>query len=202
MTQSADLPQQDLCSGYIWLGAKGDGSRLDDHRDPATVAVGDLVTLDQRADIRLRAALPDPVRYTMAPLAGLVPAGARVKILDAPVVYKRSQDQIWVQAGVPKVYCTTVYLQYVGSDATRDTVVGALGELGVQAPPAQLIQSAKGLAEVRYYWPADKMVAEQVAATLARFNKGKPLKVVTLLNYPTKPASGTMEVWLDLDPGG
>lgn len=195
---AAEPTQQDLCVGYIGLGSKGPESRLGDHRDPATVAPGDVVTLDQGADIVLRSGLPDPANYSFAPQSGVVPAGATIKILGAPVTYKRNPYQVWAQVSVPKAYCTTVYVQYTGSKEARTEVLNALGGVGVVTPPAQLIPTARGLAEIRYYWTSDKPVADQVAAALSRFNKGKALKVVPLLNYPTRPASGIIEVWVDL----
>ncbi len=50
---------------------------------------------------------------------------------------------------------------------------------------------------MRYYWPEDEPVAQQVATALSSFNGGNKLGVVLFKNVPTKPSSGTIEAWLD-----
>ncbi len=159
------------CSGYLWFGSKSD-SRLANDSDPALLKSGESVVLDARADIRLRAEWP-------------------------PESYVR--DQIWAQVTVPRTYCSTVFLQYVGPTEKRRSVIDALRAMGVQAPPSEQIASAKGLAEARYFFPEDKPVAEQVATTLSAFNGDKKLGVLYVANVPVKPSPGTIEVWLDLN---
>jgi len=51
---------------------------------------------------------------------------------------------------------------------------------------------------VRYFWPDDAAVADQVATALSSFNAGKKLGFVLVKNVTTKPSQGTIEVWLDL----
>jgi hypothetical protein len=189
-------PTGATCSGYLWFGSKAD-SRLSDGRDPETLKMGDSATLDNRADIRLRADWPAD-GYVMTRQIGLVPAGSQVKLSSEPKAYHRgSGDQIWAQVTVPRTFCTTVFLQYSGTPDKRSAVLNALRDLGVQVPPAEMIAIAKGLAEVRYFWPDDEAVADQVAAALSSFNAGKKLGVVLVKNLTTKPSQGTVEVWLD-----
>lgn len=187
------------CTGYLWFGSKGD-SRIEGGRDPNTLKPGDTVTLDKRADIRLRSAWPTSTNYAMARQVGLVPGGAQVKVTSEPEVYTRSLgDQVWTQVTVPATFCSTVFVQFQGGDARKlDAVLNALRALGVQTPPAERINTAKGLAQVRYFWPADKPVADEIAAALASFNGNQKLDVVDLGKAGAKPSQGTVEVWLDL----
>ncbi len=186
------------CSGYLWFGSKSD-SRLANDSDPALLKSGESVVLDARADIRLRAEWP-PESYVMARQVGLVPAGGQVTLSSDIRTYRRSLgDQIWAQVTVPRTYCSTVFLQYVGPTEKRRSVIDALRAMGVQAPPSEQIASAKGLAEARYFFPEDKPVAEQVATTLSAFNGDKKLGVLYVANVPVKPSPGTIEVWLDLN---
>jgi hypothetical protein len=185
------------CAGYLWFGSPDD-SRLSDHRDPASLKAGDTVTLDTRADIRMRSGWPAADTYAMSPQNGLVPAGSTVKITGAPQTYSRTANQIWAPVAVPRAFCTTVFLQYVGDPEKRDAALAALRGIGVQTPPTEQIGTAKGLAEVRYFWPDDRAMADQVATALGGFASGGKLKVVPLVDFPTKPSAGTIEVWLDL----
>jgi hypothetical protein len=186
------------CSGYLWFGSKSD-SRLANDSDPALLKNGETVTLDARADIRLRAEWP-PESYVMARQVGLVPAGGQVTLSSDIRTYRRSLgEQIWAQVTAPRTYCTTVFLQYVGPTEKRRSVIDALRAMGVQAPPSEQIASAKGLAEARYFFPEDKPVAEQVATTLSAFNGDRKLGVLYVANVPVKPSPGTIEVWLDLN---
>jgi len=186
------------CSGYLWFGSKSD-SRLANDSDPALLKSGESVVLDARADIRLRAEWP-PESYVMPRQVGLVPAGGQVTLSSDIRTYRRSLgDQIWAQVTVPRTYCSTVFLQYVGPTEKRRSVIDALRAMGVQAPPSEQIASAKGLAEARYFFPEDKPVAEQVATTLSAFNGDKKLGVLYVANVPVKPSPGTIEVWLDLN---
>jgi hypothetical protein len=189
-------PAGATCTGYLWFGSKAD-SRLNDGRDPATLKLGDDVTLDNRADIRLRADWPSDA-YVMGRQIGVVPAGSQVKLSSEPKAYHRERgDQIWAQVAAPRTFCTTVFLQYSGTPDKRGAVVSALRDLGVQVPPAEKVAAAAGLAEVRYFWPDDEPVAQQVAAALSSFNGGNKLGVVLVKSVTTKPSQGTIEAWLD-----
>ncbi len=188
----------DSCKGFLWFGSRDD-SRLADRRDPATLRSGETVRMDDRNDIRLRQQLPS-ADYVMGRQTGLVPAGASVRLNGDPVSFvRRSASQYWAQVEVPRAYCTSVFLQYVGPMDRRNAAIGLLQGLDVQTPPAQQIATAKGLAEIRYYYPEDAAMADEVAQALAPLNQGRPLRVVPLLNYPSKPpVPGTIEAWLDL----
>lgn len=191
--QSADAG---TCTGYLWLGGRDD-SRLRDKRDPASLKAGETVSLEDRSDLRLRTDWPSDA-YVMSAQNGQVPAGSDVTVTGAPRTYSRTTQQVWAPVSVPRAFCTSVFLQYVGTPAKRDAALAALRDLDVQTPPAEQIDGAKGLFEVRYFWPKDKAVADQVAAALGPFGSDGSVKVVALTDFPAKPSSGTIEAWLDL----
>ena len=188
------------CTGFIWLGGKGPDSRLYDHRDPASLKADETLTLDERGSIRLREAWPPEGRDAQSKRIGVVPQGATVTLVDAPRAFPARDNDVWGMVRVPKAYCSTVFLQYVGTPELLDGALAGLRGLGVQVPPPVEVDSAARLAEVRYFATDDLAVANQVAAALAPFNRGKPLAIVPLTNLATKPAPETMEVWLNLAP--
>ena len=185
----------DDCKGFLWLGSKDD-SRLADKRDPSALKPGESVALDNRSDIRLRTDWPNPDTYAMSAQNGLVPAGAIVTITSETRAFRAGQ--VWAAVSVPREYCTTAFLQYAGPASGTAPVLAALHQLGIQTPPAEQVATAKGLAELRYFWPEDRAVSERAAAALRSALPGRNVRVLALTNFPTKPPSGTIEVWLDL----
>ncbi|ACL57502.1 hypothetical protein [Methylobacterium nodulans] len=198
----APVTNAGTCEGYLWFGSPQD-SRLADKTDPSQLRPNQQVAIDARGDIRLRADRPSP-SYDLGTVAGVVPAGSTVTVASAPIRYDRSLGpQYWAKVVVPRQFCTTVYLQYQGSEERKNAALAALDAIGVQTPPAELIQSATGRREVRFFWQEDQAVAQQVAKTLKPFlpsdqkSSRDGLTVVPLLTFPKRPASGTLEVWLD-----
>lgn len=196
---SAGAPQS--CTGFLWFGSAGE-SRLDDKRDPAGLRGGEQVTINMANDLRLRAEPPSQP-YVMAPQLGLVPAGSSVRVAGPPLSYMRpSGAQIWARVQVPRQFCTTVFVQYTGNAAELPSIKSQLQGIGVQVPAAEKLDTAKGKAEVRYYWPEDAAISRQVAEALARFTpNGKPLQLTPLLDFPerAKPKATNIEVWIELD---
>ena len=186
---------EDDCKGFLWLGSKDD-SRLADKRDPSALKPGESVALDNRSDIRLRTDWPNPDTYAMSAQNGLVPAGAIVTITSETRAFRAGQ--VWAAVSVPREYCTTAFLQYAGPATGTAPVLAALHQLGIQTPPAEQVATAKGLAEVRYFWPEDRAVSERAAAALRSALPGRNVRLLALTNFPTKPPSGTIEVWMDL----
>lgn len=195
------------CSGFLWFGDKSD-SYLRDGRDPGLLNEGDTATLGRRADIRLREDLPSDGYILKAPI-GLVPAGAKVKIVGAPRSYRTgAADQIWAKVSVPAAFCTTVFLLHYSKDASQDrsgSVLDTVRDLGAQAPlHGERYQGAIERTQVRYFYEADAAVAHQVGVALSPFNKGKPLEAVHVPDtedpQPKRPARGTVEVWLHFKP--
>jgi hypothetical protein len=191
--------QAPACSGALWLGSAAEGgSRLQNIADPATVQVGDRVTTLAGSDIRLRAGLPVG-DYVMTPQIGLVPGGSTVTIAGKPEPYpRRGIDQFWAKVTVPRQFCTSVFVQYTGLATRLPEVESALKNLGVQVPQSEVVETMSGRAEVRYFWVEDAAVASAVARQLAPFNGDKVLDVRALTNFPNRPASGRVEVWISL----
>jgi hypothetical protein len=190
------------CSGYLWLGSLAE-SRLIGRQSPASLKPGDKATINLVDDLRLRETAPS-FNYQMGRQNGLVPAGGTVTISEVLPPYTRpSGDQYWAQVLAPRQFCTSVFVQFSGGSATKlDAVKRELLGIGVQVPPAEELASARGKAEVRYYWASDAPVAQQVAATLGNITRdGKPLRLTPLTDFPpaAKARSTTIEVWLDLD---
>lgn len=190
------------CSGYLWLGSPTD-SRLLNGRSPASVKPGDKVTISLVNDIRLRET-PPSFNYQMGRQNGLVPGGSSVTIDSLLDPYQRpTGPQYWAQVLAPRQFCTSVFVQFAGAmPAKLDMIKGELLNIGVQTPPAEELASARGKAEVRYYWASDVPVAQQVAAALGKFTRdGKPLRLTPLTDFPpaAKAKATTIEVWLDLD---
>ena len=88
----AYAPTEATCAGYLWFGSAQD-SRLSDRRDPTTLKAGDTVTLDTRADIRMRSDWPAPETYAMSPQTGLAPGGSTVKLTGDIRQYARGAQQ-------------------------------------------------------------------------------------------------------------
>ena len=159
---------------------------------------GATVTVNDGVNIRLREKMPG-ANYVMTPQIGLIPGGAALKLTGAPEKHARSGvDQYFAPVEAPRQYCTRVFIQYAGDDDLVDDVRGRLRQLGVQAPAAQEVRKAPTDAEVRVFTKDDRGVANLVADQLKAFNGGKKLSVVELYNFPTRPAPGTIEVWITL----
>jgi hypothetical protein len=191
--------QAPACSGALWLGSAAEGgSRLQNIADPSTVQVGDRITTLAGSDIRLRAGLPVG-DYVMTSQIGLVPGGSAVTVADKPEPYpRRGIDQFWAKVTVPRQFCTSVFVQYTGLATRLPEVESALKNLGVQVPQSEVVETVSARAEVRYFWVEDAAVASAVARQLAPFNGDKVLELRALTNFPNRPASGRVEVWISL----
>lgn len=135
---------------------------------------------------------------------GLVPGGGSVTIESLLDPYQRpTGPQYWAQVLAPRQFCTSVFVQFAGAMPGKlDMIKGELLNIGVQTPPAEELASARGKAEVRYYWTSDVPVAQQIAVALGKFTRdGKPLRLTPLTDFPpaAKAKATTIEVWLDLE---
>jgi hypothetical protein len=187
------------CEGVLWLGSEQD--RLVTNDGPlASLQPGTTVTLRSDVSVRLRRAMPSP-SYTMAPQIGVVPGNASVILKDRPEAHKSPNGtvpQYFATVTTPRQYCTRVFVQYWGDEGKLRDLRSRLVEDNFQVPPAQQIKSADNTADVRVFARDDLPMAKLVADTLRSFNGGKPLAVRELYDFPTKPAVGTIEVWIDL----
>jgi hypothetical protein len=187
------------CEGVLWLGSEQD--RLVTNDGPlASLQPGTTVTLRDDVSVRLRRAMPSP-SYTMATPIGVVPGNASVILKDRPEAHKSPNGtvtQYFATVTTPRQYCTRVFVQYWGDESKLRDLRSKLVEHNFQVPPSQQIKSADNTADVRVFAKDDLPMAKLVADTLRSFNGDKPLTVRELYDFPTKPAAGTIEVWIDL----
>ncbi|KGJ16441.1 hypothetical protein [Paracoccus sanguinis] len=208
------------CGGAMWLGNAGD-SRLAGGVDPQTLAPGARVAVATPSGINLRDALPDP-DYTLAPTKGVVPNGGQVTLTSAAQGYPRPDGttRLWAEVEAPQQNCTRVFLQFAGRGtigpppdpavaaadaaiaARADRISETLRNQGFAVPPAEYRPEAIGKDELRYFHDADARLAEAVAAALVAGNTmASPPVVVPLTQLPQLPATGVIELWLDLGAG-
>jgi hypothetical protein len=191
------------CNGYLWFGSDRD-SRIAGGQMPSSIEAGQTLTLDTRANIKLRKGFPDDGTYALQPQVGTVPGGASVTVVGPPKGFPRpisdggTIDQIWARVSVPYVFCTTVYVQYSGEPGKALGLISAITAAGAQAPPPEQLSSAVGLAEVRYFYPQDRKVADLIAQRLGPPLQPRTIAVKDLTSFANKPAEGTMELWIDL----
>ena len=108
--------------------------------------------------------------------------------------------------GVLGQICAIIYFQYAGGTPEQATELSkALQELGYVVPGQEQLQSAAGLAEVRYYYSEDeesaKLLAQNVMAAAKQLGlaAGRQIRTASHISWPRqKPARGTLELWLDL----
>jgi len=191
-------PSVGTCDGVLWLG--NDTQRLIAGAAPlASLQGNETIKVNDNANIRLRNGMPSAA-YLMAPQIGLVPGGATLVLTGKPEAHRSptGSDQYFAPVKAPQEFCTRVYVQYFGDSAKVQSLRTDLGDLGFEVPQAQKLDSTRQLAEVRIFQAADLPMAKLVGSTLKTFNNGKDLPVRELFNFPTKPAAGTIEVWIDL----
>jgi hypothetical protein len=200
------------CDGAIWVGSEGafnlrpEGGSASRPFEVANVREG--ATYIAATDIRLRRTLPDS-KTGQGEAIGVVPKGAQVTALGTPVVYRGSNSpQYWMKVRVASQVCSVVYFQFAGPPESATVVSNALKAHGYAVPSAELLRTAAGLGEVRYYYPDDEKRARQLAeatdSALAKLPLGKRqnIKAVGYTNWDKnkKPPMGTLELWLDLSP--
>ncbi|SDR37843.1 hypothetical protein SAMN05519103_02489 [Rhizobiales bacterium GAS113] len=185
------------CSGVLWLG-NADNSKVASF--PSTLTGLKNSKLKVTANIRLRKDFPSADTYSMSDSLGIIPAGTEVVAQGDPKAFARpSGPQYWISVNAPAEVCSKVFIQYVGDDSRSTQISNALTKLGYQVQEAEMVATAKGKAEVRYFWDSDKAVAAKLAAQLSTAMPGTTVNPVSLVNWPyTKPPAGTLEAWLDL----
>ena len=200
--QRAIAPSQDsTCKGTLWLG--NDSDRLITNSGPLSdLQSGGTITVRTGSSVRLRKGMPLP-GYVMAPQIGVVPGGASLILTGSPQMHRSPNpsalDQYFAPVTAPQQYCTRVFVQFAGDSALAQKARSHLLGMSFQVPPAQEINSAWKTAEVRVFWEQDLPMANLIASGLSEFNGDKPLQVRPLFGFPTKPAQGTLEVWMDFN---
>jgi len=139
------------------------------------------------------------------------PAAQAASTLDAVagstgLDFGRQSAQV-AQAAAPKAQTPTVYLQFAAM-SRRDAfeISRKLSDLGYKVPPEERLDSAAGLAEVRYVNPQDRdqavLLAQRTTDILSSLGYGPAtVKVQRPLTWvKNKPPRGVLELWLGLPP--
>jgi hypothetical protein len=196
--------------GYIWVGSDNDPNLIDANTlapvKPGAVIVGSRYKVTK--NLVLRSGLPSKPDYIPTASAGVVPEQTTVKILSAPTPFARPTGvQYWVDVEVIDPNQPIVYIEYAGGSPTLATVLSNQLKTGnFRVAGIESSDLAKGVNEIRFYFPSDKAGADQlrsvIAAAIAHDPalKGlQPPKVVDLTamtgarNFP-----GVIELWIDL----
>lgn len=199
----AGVPIPD-CLGAVWLGV--DGRTVTPHWSP-TEGGWTGMTLTLAAPLRLRRGLPD-ANYRNQESLFVLPAGKQVTAVTEPKAYPRpgNEVQYWLPVRAAGRACATVYVQFTGAPpAAAQKLAEQIAGLGYTVPAQQELRTAKDLAQVRYYYPADQDAATQLAAATMALAKddgvahGRTVVPTSLLTARmTKPPPGTLELWIDL----
>jgi hypothetical protein len=200
------------CTGAMWIGSDGAGNLRAAAGDgvAAVAAIKRNATYVATTNVRLRRGVPTK-DYVQGESIGIVPKGAQVAAMGEPVAYKRPNGttQYWLDVSVASQICSLIYFQFAGGtpDNAR-AVADGLQALGYLVPGQELLRTASGLAEVRYYYDEDKGRAEQLTrdaqsvVSKLQLAAGRQIKRVDMTDWPPqkKPPIGTLELWLDLAP--
>jgi hypothetical protein len=210
--------------GFIWIGSDGAPNLFDPSNEmlvkPSAAVVGASYKVIK--NLVLRTALPT-TDYLQSDSAGVVPEQTTIKLRATPVPYKRPAPavakaspapnppptvlQYWAQVDVENCDQPIVYVEYAGpsGSTTAQALVQKLKGQAFRIPGIEATDLAKGLDEIRYYFPEDKAAAERLSNALNASLKDmqlsgvQPAKVVDLTtqrgarNFP-----GVVELWIDL----
>ncbi|HEX8514526.1 MAG TPA: ATP-binding protein [Allosphingosinicella sp.] len=181
-------------TGWLWVGSE-QTPMLQHAKSLKPVAPSALRVSEgyrPRLDISLRSGLPDE-DYVSAPSIGYAPRGALLVLLETSAPYERSSgNQYWARVRmVPRVYIQSVVGTGERAKALRDGLTAA----GFEVPPTELLPSAAGKSEVRYFFDQDLRPAKMVANEASRLLAGRRVGVV---KSSGATVSNNLEVWVDL----
>lgn len=125
---------------------------------------------------------------------GTVRAGALLDVSGAPLAYKRSTgEQYWMKLRlVPKVYLQSPET----SRKPADELVARLAKEGYEARRPELLSSAAGLAQVRWFHDQDREPAQALAGRLTELLE-RQIQTLQIRRLRDRADPGTLEVWLD-----
>jgi hypothetical protein len=214
--------------GYIWIGSDNSPNLLDANTDspvkPSEVIPGASYKVSK--NLVLRTTLPT-ADYLQGDSAGIVPEQTTIKLLSPPVSYRRPAPaaskpgpgpspspsptpstilQYWAQVDVPNSDQPIAYLEYAApTGVAAQALAQKLKTKNFRIPGVEASDLAKGLAEIRYFFPTDNgaagLLSEAVNGSIKELQiSGIPtVKVIDGTaqrgprNYP-----GVLELWLDL----
>jgi hypothetical protein len=208
---AAPAAASQACKGAVWIGANNlvnlrfMGSEPGRHVTLADIQPNRRFISTKSVFLRLG---PPGENYKQQEAIGTVPEGAQVVALQPPIIVDFSgKQEYWLEVGVSGQICSLVYFQFTGgtADGAR-SLKEALEKQGYLVPGQEQLSSAKGLAEVRYYYAEDRGSAEQLARDTMADAKALNLaagRQITARDFTTrsdvqKPLRGTLELWLDL----
>jgi len=209
--------------GFIWLGSDAAPNLLDNAGQPvkpSAASVGGSYSVTK--NLVLRTALPS-ADYIQSDSAGIVPEQTTIRIVAAPVPYRRPAPaaskaaapaaapppttvQYWAQIEVRISDQPIVYVEYAAADAaSAQTLAQKLKSQGFRVPGVEASELAKGIDEIHFYFAEDKAAAERLSTTVGaalkelQWSGVQAPKVVDLTsqkgprNFP-----GVLELWIDL----
>lgn len=216
-------PSSAALRGFIWLGSDAAPNLLDSGGapvKPSVASVGGSYSVSK--NLVLRTSLPS-ADYIQGDSAGIVPEQTTIKLVAAPVPYKRPAPagskaaaptsgapsttvQYWAQIEVSISDKPIVYIEYAASDATNVQTLGQkLKSQGFRVPGVEPSDLAKGINEIHFYFADDKTAAERLSAAVnaalkeLQWSGVQAPKVVDMTsqkgprNFP-----GVLELWIDI----
>ncbi|MDY6922954.1 MAG: hypothetical protein SWI22_03215 [Pseudomonadota bacterium] len=190
LAADSDAAQQGAAR-YMWIGDE----RTTNLRDPgsgARVFPGEVRRgrrYQVTAHIALRSSLPGAPNRS-GPLVGAVKPGAVVLALAEAELWPPS-GQYWLRVDPPDV----VYIQFSAGDPSP--LRNHLARAGFDVPPAERLDSADGLNEVRYCRETDRAAAERVAELVSAVRRTSTPSRWIGENRACQQVSapGVIEVW-------
>ncbi|WP_461330715.1 hypothetical protein [Bradyrhizobium liaoningense] len=219
---SSNDPSSATLRGFIWLGSDAAPNLLDSGGapvKPSLASVGGSYSVSK--NLVLRTSLPS-ADYIQSDSAGIVPEQTTIKLVAAPVPYKRpalagskaaaptsgappTTVQYWARIEVRTSDQPIVYVEYAAPDpANAQTLAQKLKGQGFRVPGVEPSDLAKGINEIHFYFAADKGAAERLSAAVGaalkelQWSGVQAPKVVDLTsqkgprNFP-----GVLELWID-----
>lgn len=194
--------------GFLWLGSKpGNGNLVTQQGEPvAPNSVKADTEYQTSIEIFLRDGPPDQ-NYNQSPTVGILPEGTIVRVTELVPPYARpSAQQYWAKVNVVRLALFTVYFQFAGGARDQAQAISrSLEQLGYKVPGEERTPGAAGKHEVRYFYSAQRTIAEQLAKDTNRALQSlgyAGLSVSPVLsNTSTKSnPDGKVELWLEIPP--
>jgi hypothetical protein len=191
--------------GYVWVGTEAQ-SNVAEPGGKTAISPGSVkanARYEMLKNVVLRGDKPSET-YAQGPSLGVIPEGTVLTATGPAIPYVRPSGttQYWLPVKVDPSDQPIVYVQFAGGDRARaQQFADNLRTHGYRIPAVQPSSDARGLNEVRYYYPQDKATAEKVASDVTQVLRQRgynlpPTKVVDSTGSAGHP--GALELWLDL----
>lgn len=189
--------------GYVWVGTEAQSNLADPGGKTAIspVSVKTNERYEMLKNVVLRGDKPSE-SYAQGPSLGVIPEGTVLTATGPAIPYVRPSGttQYWLPVKVDPTDQPIVYVQFAGGGKVQQFAED-LRKYGYRIPGLQSSGEAKGLNEVRYYYPQDKDTAKRVASDVTQVLRQQgynlpPTKVVDSTRSTGHP--GALELWIDL----